>query len=546
MAEVVSRLSSLLDWRSILVVALTTGGFYFYVRKKRSPPLPPGPKGLPLIGNALDIPTANQWLKFAEFGDAWGNIMSLNALGKTLIIINSNKVAEDLLEGHGVTFANRPVGHMFNLSGFDNWLIMCEYGDRVRSERRLFHQLFGTHVAIYRFEPLLAEEVHKLVRSIAAKPEGFVDEIKRTTVGIMLRLAYGYHLCDGPEPDPFLKMYETTLDNFNHSILDGFFVDSFPICDAVLARVVAGRGIPNHSQNWSKQVHDSVDTTFQYVKKQMAAGTAEPSFVSALLEQNTHEDYLIKWAAASMAIAGSDTTAAQLEAFFLVMSLYPDVEAAAQEELDRIVGSDRLPGLSDRAQLPYVDALCKELLRWHVAAPTGIPHRPSEDVIYDRSGGLGPVRIPKDSVIITNAWRMAHDPATYADRMAFNPNRFLAADGKEPEPDPGRFSFGHGRRICPGRLMADATIFVACSALLSVFNISKIRRDGVVVEPRVGQTSSAPSSALRMHGGTPERAHVRFDSQELIGYTIPRQSLPSPYVFWPKRFSYVLMQTLPP
>lgn len=63
--------------------------------------------------------------------------------------------------------------------------------------------------------------------------------------------------------------------------------------------------------------------------------------------------------------------AAQLEAFFLAMSLYPDVQVAAQEELNRVVGHDRLPDISDRAELPYVDALCKEVLRWHVAAPLG-------------------------------------------------------------------------------------------------------------------------------------------------------------------------------
>jgi cytochrome P450 len=53
------------------------------------------------------------------------------------------------------------------------------------------------------------------------------------------------------------------------------------------------------------------------------------------------------------------------------MSLYPEVQEAAQNEIDRVIGNDRLPDLSDRAQLPYVNALCKEVLRWHVAAPTG-------------------------------------------------------------------------------------------------------------------------------------------------------------------------------
>lgn len=53
------------------------------------------------------------------------------------------------------------------------------------------------------------------------------------------------------------------------------------------------------------------------------------------------------------------------------MSLYPDVQAEAQRELDKVVGNDRLPDVSDRPDLPYLNALCKEVLRWHNAAPTG-------------------------------------------------------------------------------------------------------------------------------------------------------------------------------
>lgn len=58
-------------------------------------------------------------------------------------------------------------------------------------------------------------------------------------------------------------------------------------------------------------------------------------------------------------------------AFFLAMVLYPDVQAKAQAEIDSVVGSDRLPCFNDRDSLPYVDALCKEVLRWHSVGPLG-------------------------------------------------------------------------------------------------------------------------------------------------------------------------------
>ncbi|KAF7367944.1 hypothetical protein MSAN_00859500 [Mycena sanguinolenta] len=236
-----------------------------------------------------------------------------------------------------------------------------------------------------------------------------------------------------------------------------------------------------------------------------AAGTAEHSFSSALLQEQPDDDYLVKWAAASTVSTELEPTSSQLEGFFLAMSLYPDVQAEAQRELDLVIGKDRLPDISDRSDLPYMNALCKEVLRWHNANPTGIPHRTREDFIYDRRKGQPPVLIPKDSIIIPNMWYMAHDPKRYPDPMTFNPRRFLNMKTGEAELDPSRICFGYGRRlpflvvqscsdqtrdrICAGKLFADTFIFLICSTVLSLFNINKASKNGVVVEPAVGQTS---------------------------------------------------------
>ncbi|KAJ7870926.1 hypothetical protein B0H14DRAFT_3439735 [Mycena olivaceomarginata] len=84
--------------------------------------------------------------------------------------------------------------------------------------------------------------------------------------------------------------------------------------------------------------------------------------------------------------------------------------------------------------------------------------------------------------------------------MEFDPSRFLAnweGDGKEAEPDPANICFGYGRRICPGRLLGETAIFLECSAVLSVFNISMARgADGAAIEPQLGQTSATASHAL--------------------------------------------------
>ena len=87
-----------------------------------------------------------------------------------------------------------------------------------------------------------------------------------------------------------------------------------------------------------------------------------------------------------------------LGAFFLSMAMHPDVQRKAQDELDRVVGKDRLPTFADRDALPYVSALLKELLRWHVVAPIATPHRTVADDEYNG------YHIPAGATIIPNVW----------------------------------------------------------------------------------------------------------------------------------------------
>lgn len=147
-------------------------------------------------------------------------------------------------------------------------------------------------------------------------------------------------------------------------------------------------------------------------------------------------------------------TSTAIYAFFLAMLLHPHVALKAQAEIDAIVGNERLPTYNDRAELPYVDALMKEVFRWHTIAPIGVAHRLMEDDTYN--GYL----IPKGSLIYPNIWyvlccygraradssdrrKITHDPDHYKDPMSFNPDRFM---GDTPEPDPRDFMFGFGRR----------------------------------------------------------------------------------------------------
>ncbi|EGN99071.1 hypothetical protein SERLA73DRAFT_181862 [Serpula lacrymans var. lacrymans S7.3] len=209
----------------------------------------------------------------------------------------------------------------------------------------------------------------------------------------------------------------------------------------------------------------------------MAAGVAPSSFVSNLLEESNltaHEEHVIKWSAASLYSGGADTTVSAIYSFFLAMILYPEVQKKAQAEIDAVVGSNRLPTLADRAFLPYVEALAKEVVRWHVVAPLTFQHVAMEDGIHN--GYL----IPKGSCVLANIWGILHDKETYKEPHLFKPERFL---GDHPELDPRTVSFGYGRRICPGIQLADSSVFISCAMSLAVFNMTKWVENGVEITP---------------------------------------------------------------
>ena len=80
------------------------------------------------------------------------------------------------------------------------------------------------------------------------------------------------------------------------------------------------------------------------------------------------------------------------------MMLYPNVQKKAREEIDRVIGTDRLPTFEDRENLPYIEAVLKEIQRWSPAVPLGVPHVTTEDDIFQS------YRIPKGAIILPNIW----------------------------------------------------------------------------------------------------------------------------------------------
>ncbi|KAJ7097381.1 cytochrome P450 [Mycena epipterygia] len=412
------------------------------------------------------MPSVAEWLTFAEWGAKWGGLCSVTLLGQPIVIINSASAMEEM-DTKGSVFSTRPRLPMAGeLVGYDQTLVLMPYGPRFRTFRKHFAKLIGNPGAMRQFVPLVEAETQRFLKRVLLKPnaKNLSAHVRKLTGAIILRITYGIEVQE--EDDPFVSLIEHANDNFNIATSPGaFLVDVFP---AMLYIPELLAPFKRTARVWALATKNMVEAPFLFVRREMAAGTGAVSFVSSLLEDEaklgSQDVYDIKYTASSLYGGGADTTAASLYAFFLAMVLSPDVQRRAQAEIDSVIGGARLPLFSDREQLPYVSAVVTELFRWHSVAPLGVPHASLEDTVVN--GHL----IPKGSIMIANLWNMLHDPEIYPSPFTFDPTRHLGAQAQR---DPRTLCFGFGRRVCPGRELAEVSLFTCVAMTLAVFDIER-------------------------------------------------------------------------
>jgi cytochrome P450 len=171
------------------------------------------------------------------------------------------------------------------------------------------------------------------------------------------------------------------------------------------------------------------------------------------------------------------------------MIAYPEIQKRAQDQLDHVIGRSRPPTFADAPNLPYLQALVKEALRWRAALPLGIPHTTTEDDWYEG------MFIPKGTLCLANLWQCNRDPAAYGDdAVSFKPERFLDERGKLiPGPaetrDEGHTTYGFGRRACVGKHAANDSLFVSIATVLWAVRLERPRDESGKEVPVDTETS---------------------------------------------------------
>ncbi|KAK6987836.1 cytochrome P450 [Favolaschia claudopus] len=459
------------------VVALAL--WYHLYTRQGSPPLPPGPKRWPVIGNLLDMPRSHAWKTFSAWAEVYGGIVGVKLIGQSFVILNDRviMIAAELLNKK--VNADRPLLHMANLSGWESVLSSARYGSRFRAYRKLIAQVIGNRTKMENFYPTLEYQANMFLKRVLSNPEGFdMTQATRKTAGaVVLKVTYGYVVKEDGN-DSLVDLADKALLEFSEITRPGaFLVDLIPVLRHIPSWF-PGAGFKRRAERYRKSIEEMAQIPLEYVQSQMSEQTAAQSFTSDLLKDgdvspNTPEE--IKWSAASFYGAGADTTVSVVMAYFLAAAQYPCIQRAAQAEMDTVVGTKRLPTFG-RTELP-----CRAQ-QFNV----GVPHRAMEDDIYN--GYL----IPKGSLVIANVWKFLHDPKEYKDPFEFNPDRFL---GVNAEPDPKhRGVFGYGPRGCPGEHLADIAVWISVAKAIAGLNIARARdANGKEIDPVADTTDGTIS-----------------------------------------------------
>lgn len=331
----------------------------------------------------------------------YGPIVYTKMGGTDYIWLNSPEVVKELMDKRGSKYSSRPYLPMaFDATSGQKRQFFMPYGEQWRNIRRVSHGALNLSTS-NSYKPVQDFESKQVMYEfLHAKDEyAFYNINRRYSTSVITTVTYGHRVSDWT--DPVIKEIFQVLDHFTLMSEPGaWIVDAFPSLAKLPSFLV---------QNWWKTGRQWFEfdsgvylKLYRNLVQQVNEGTAPDCYVKDFYlgdpAKNGIDEVGAAYAAGTLVEAGSESTSTAINAWIMACLLFPDTVKAAQEELDRVVGADRMPSFEDEANLPYIKAMVKETLRWWPITKFGTNHATTEDDWY-----MG-YYIPKGAVVMLNWW----------------------------------------------------------------------------------------------------------------------------------------------
>ncbi|KAI3870802.1 hypothetical protein MKX03_006786 [Papaver bracteatum] len=459
----VTWISSLLFFLLIAYYLIHT---YISKSRNKSKPLPPGPKGLPIVGNFFML-GKEVHRDLHRLSTKYGPIMYLRLGSLPTIVVSSAEAAELFLKTHDLNFASRPFSAAAKYISYDHKGFFTEYGPYWRNVRKLSTLKLLNHTKIESFGPMRSSEIELLITSLkdAANLHEIVDitsKIFALNKDMSSLMVFGK------------KRVESDHDkkSFHEVVQEGMRLAAAPNLAEYIPFV--GRfdlqGIEKGMKAVSKVYDDMFDKIIDEHVEVFDKDNLK-DFIDVLLDCMASNDTEfsigrcnIKAIALDILLGSMDTTATAIDWTLTELIKNPRVMRKVQDELEREAGLDRLVEESDIPKLEYLDMVIKETFRLHPVAPLLLPHESIEDC------QVNGFFIPKKSRVIINGWAIGRDPQTWTDPEIFMPERFMGKDIDVRGRDFQFLPFGSGRRGCPGLSLGYLVVRLVVAQLVHCFD----------------------------------------------------------------------------
>ncbi|XP_077234638.1 putative (S)-N-methylcoclaurine 3'-hydroxylase isozyme 2 [Tasmannia lanceolata] len=450
-----------------LPVLLLFTSFLWFVLRKPSANLPPGPRPWPIVGNLLQL-GRNTHAELANLARTYGPLLSLRLGTQLAVVASSPAAAAEILKTHDRVLSARYVPQTFRNKIYTGnslaWALECD--DHWKELRAVCHTELFTTKTLDRQAQMREEKVSEMVKSLLENQQGKAVNIAelafKTVFDILGNAIFSrdvYNLADKEGNFGGLK------DNISRMMELGIapnLSDFYPILAGLDVQ-----GLYREALAFDKKIYDVWDGLIRERKE--TPHDSKHDFLDMLLSAG-FSDPQLKALFLDMFVAGAETSTSTIEWTVSELIKNPQVMRRVKDELELVV-SKQINGEntvrdSHLVHLSYLQAGIKETHRLHPPVPLLLPR-----VALDGCEVMN-YKIPKGCRVFVNVWAIGRDSETWKEPLKFSPERFLESNIDYRRNNFEFTPFGAGRRICPGLPLASRVVQLIVASLIHNFEWS--------------------------------------------------------------------------
>ncbi|KAL2101312.1 hypothetical protein ACEWY4_003073 [Coilia grayii] len=449
---------------------------------------PPGPKGLPVLGNLLQLDLKRPYNTLCELSKKYGSVFTIYFGPKKVVVLAGYKTVKQALVNHADEFGERDITPLFHDLNQGHGILFAN-GENWREMRRFaLSNLRDFGMGKKGSEDKIIEETRCLMdvfESFKGEPFDTTQPVNYAVSNVISAIVYGSRF-DYDDPK-----FKAMVKRANESIqLTGSpSVQLYNMFPRLKPWVKSLQRILRNNEVQKEEMKRIISALQETLNPQDLRGFVDSFLVR---KQNAEEceqkDSLfhernLTCCVTNLFAAGTDTSGTTVRWGLLLMAKYPHIQDRVHEEIDRVLGG-RQPSAVDRKSLPYTDAVIHETQRVANIVPLSLPHTTSCDAYFQG------YFIKKGTTVIPLLTSVLRDESEWAKPYVFHPEHFLDDQGRFVKRE-AFLPFSAGRRACLGESLARMELFLFFSSLLQRFRFTAppgVLEDELDLTPTVGLT----------------------------------------------------------